>query len=362
MPDSTTPDLFQPVRLGALTLPNRIIMAPMTRSRAGSAGVPSTLTSTYYAQRATAGAIITEAVQISQQGQGYAWTPGIHTEAQVEGWRRVTDGVHKAGGRILLQLWHVGRISHPSFQPDGGLPIAPSAIRPAGQAFTETGYQPFPEPRALATDEVPGIVADFRRAAENAQRAGFDGVEIHAANGYLIDQFLRDGSNRRTDRYGGSVGNRIRFLIEVTEAVAGVWGSDRVGVRISPTSPFNDMRDSDPQTLFGVAAEALNAFGLAYLHVVEDAPGQETGFDFVRLRRTFRGAYIANNGYDLDRALTARRENRADLIAFGQPFIANPDLAARLQQGAPLAMPDRATFYGGDARGYTDYPALSAAG
>ncbi len=363
MPDTNqnAADLFQPARLGALSLPNRVIMAPMTRSRADSAGVQTPLAATYYAQRATAGAIITEATQVSRQGQGYAWTPGIHDEAQVEAWRRVTEAVHAAGGRILAQLWHVGRISHESFQPGGGRPVAPSAIRPEGKAFTEAGFVDFPEPRALETDEIPGIVADFRRGAENAKRAGFDGVEIHGANGYLIDQFLRDGANRRTDRYGGSVANRVRFLEEVTQAVVDAWGGgERVGVRVSPISPFNTMSDSDPQALFGHVAEALNAFGLAFLHVVEPLPGQEGGFDPGALRRAFRGAYIANNGYDRARAEAVLREGRADFVAFGTPYIANPDLVARLRSGAALATPERATFYGGDAKGYTDYAALAA--
>lgn len=361
MPDSTTtPDLFQPARLDALDLPSRIVMAPMTRSRADSAGVQTPLAATYYAQRASAGLIITEATQVSRQGQGYAWTPGIHEPAQVEAWRRVTQAVHAAGGRIAAQLWHVGRISHESFQPGGAAPVAPSAIAAEGQAFTEAGFVPFPVPRALETDEIPGIVADFRRAAENARAAGFDAVEIHGANGYLIDQFLRDGTNRRTDRYGGSIANRARFLLEVTEEVAGVWGADRVGVRVSPVSPFNSMADSDPQALFGHVAEALSGRGIAFLHVVENAPGQDSPVDFAALRRAFRGTYIANNGYDLARAGAALREGRADLVAFGTPFIANPDLPERLRRGAPLAEADRASFYGGSAKGYTDYPALGA--
>ncbi|MDO9710818.1 alkene reductase [Paracraurococcus lichenis] len=354
-------DLFQPARLGPLTLPNRIVMAPLTRSRTGSRGIPGAMNAEYYRQRASAGLIIAEATQISGQGQGYAYTPGIHDEAQVEGWRRVTEAVHQAGGRIVLQLWHVGRISHESLQPGGALPVAPSAVRPEGQAFTEAGFQPHPTPRALETDEIPGIVADYRRAAENAKRAGFDGVEIHAANGYLIDQFLRDKTNRRTDRYGGSIENRTRFLLEVTEAVTQVWGGDRVGVRISPASPANDIADSNPQALFGYAVEQLNRFGLAYLHVVEGATGGPRDvipFDFLALRRAFNGAYMANNGYDLALAQQVLREDRADLIAFGRPFIANPDLVERLRTGAPLNELDRNTLYGGDAKGYIDYPAL----
>lgn len=355
-------DLFQPVRLGALALPNRIVMAPLTRSRAGSAGIPGAMNASYYAQRATAGLIIAEATQISQQAQGYAFTPGVANEAQVAGWRQVTQAVHQAGGRIVLQLWHVGRISHPSLQPGGALPVAPSAIKPEGQAFTESGFQPFVAPRALETDEIPGIVEDYRRAARNAQEAGFDGVEIHAANGYLIDQFLRDGTNQRTDRYGGSLENRTRLLLEVTEAVTSVWGSERVGVRISPASPANDMRDSDPQALFNHAVAALAPFSLAYLHVVEGATGGARdllGFDYGALRRAFGGPYLANNGYDKPLAEAALREGRADAIAFGRPFIANPDLVERLRTGAPLATADHKTFYGGDEHGYTDYPALA---
>ena len=355
-------DLFQPVRLGALALPNRIVMAPLTRSRAGSAGIPGAMNASYYAQRATAGLIIAEATQISQQAQGYAFTPGVANEAQVAGWRQVTQAVHQAGGRIVLQLWHVGRISHPSLQPGGTLPVAPSAIKPEGQAFTESGFQPFVAPRALETDEIPGIVEDYRRAARNAQEAGFDGVEIHAANGYLIDQFLRDGTNQRTDRYGGSLENRTRLLLEVTEAVTSVWGSERVGVRISPASPANDMRDSDPQALFNHAVAALAPFSLAYLHVVEGATGGARdllGFDYGALRRAFGGPYLANNGYDKPLAEAALREGRADAIAFGRPFIANPDLVERLRTGAPLATADHKTFYGGDEHGYTDYPALA---
>jgi N-ethylmaleimide reductase len=355
-------DLFQPVRLGALELPNRIVMAPLTRSRAGSAGIPGAMNAAYYAQRATAGLIIAEATQISQQAQGYAFTPGVANEAQVAGWRQVTEAVHQAGGRIVLQLWHVGRISHPSLQPGGALPVAPSAIKPEGQAFTESGFQPFVAPRALGTDEIPGIVEDYHRAARNAQEAGFDGVEIHAANGYLIDQFLRDGTNQRTDRYGGSLENRTRLLLEVTEAVTSVWGSERVGVRISPASPANDMRDSDPQALFNHAVAALAPFNLAYLHVVEGATGGARdllGFDYGALRRAFGGPYLANNGYDKPLAEAALREGRADAIAFGRPFIANPDLVERLRTSAPLAAADHKTFYGGDEHGYTDYPALT---
>lgn len=355
-------DLFSSFAAGALSLPNRVVMAPLTRSRAGSAGIQGALNATYYRQRATAGLIIAEATQISRQGQGYAWTPGIHDAAQVAGWKQVTDAVHQAGGRIVLQLWHVGRISHPSLQPDAGLPVAPSAIKPEGQAFTENGFQPFVTPRALETAELAGIVADYAKAAANARDAGFDGVEIHGANGYLIDQFLRDGTNHRSDAYGGSIENRSRLLMEVTQAVTGVLGGDRVGLRISPVSPANDIADSAPQALFEHVVGALSGFNLAYLHVVEGATGGARDiapFDYAALRRAFSGAYIANNGYDLAMAQAAIAEGRADLVAFGRPYIANPDLVERLRGGAALATVDRATLYGGGAAGYTDYPSLA---
>lgn len=353
-------DLFTPIRLGPHFLSNRLVMAPLTRNRAGPGNVPQALNVTYYAQRASAGLIITEATQVSLQGVGYPNTPGIHSEEQVRGWRQVTRAVHEQGGRIFLQLWHVGRISHPSLQPDAALPVAPSAIKPRGEAFTPTGLQPFVTPRALATDEITEVVGQYRDAAVNAMAAGFDGVEIHAANGYLLDQFLRDGSNRRNDRYGGSVENRVRLLLEVTDAVSGVWGADRVGVRISPISSFNDMFDSDPQGTFEFVTQQLDPVGLAYLHVVEMG-SQEKPFDFSRLRKRFRGSYMANTGYTKERANRALAEGEADLVAFGTLFLANPDLPARFEQGGPLNAPDQATFYGGGAKGYTDYPALRGA-
>ncbi|MGH8644864.1 MAG: alkene reductase, partial [Gammaproteobacteria bacterium] len=329
--------------------------------------VPQAMNARYYAQRASAGLIITEATQISPQGVGYPDTPGIHNAAQVEGWRQVTQAVHERDGRIFLQLWHVGRISHPSLQPDGALPVAPSAVRPAGEAYTYEVLKPFVAPRALKLDEIPGVVDQYRTAAQYALAAGFDGVEIHAANGYLIDQFLRDSTNHRTDRYGGSLANRVRFLLEVTEAVTEVWGADRVGVRLSPLSAFNDMSDSDPQTTFNYVAERLNRFGLAYLHVIEgdESAGGETlesaaAIDLKRLRRSFSGLYMANFGYTLAHAEAALRAGRADLVSFGKLFLANPDLPERFAQGAPLNGPHHTTFYGGDARGYIDYPTLSA--
>lgn len=357
-------DLFTLVRLGALDLPNRIVMAPLTRSRAGHGDVQGPLNAEYYAQRATAGLIISEATQISPQGKGYAFTPGIHSAEQVAGWRLVTDAVHAHGGRIVLQLWHVGRISHPDLQPGGALPVAPSAVQPKVEAFTETGMKPIPVPHALTEDEIAAIIRDYRTATANARAAGFDGVEIHAANGYLIDQFMRDSTNQRTDRWGGSIDNRLRLLRAVTEAVTETWSADRTGIRLSPISPANDIRDSHPEALFTRAVEVLNEFGLAYLHVVEGATGGPRevadGFDLAVLRRAFRGPYMANNGYTPDLARQVIAEGAADAIAFGRPFISNPDLVERLRRGAPLARWNSKTFYGGDATGYTDYPTLDA--
>jgi len=365
MPHSIDTDLFSPVRLGPYQLANRIVMAPLTRSRAGDGDVPRAMTAEYYAQRASAGLIISEAAPISPQGKGYAWTPGIYSEAQVAGWRVVTDAVHAKGGRIFLQLWHVGRISHPDLQPGGVLPVAPSAIRPDVETFTEQGKKAAVTPRALTLEELPGIIEDYRHAAENALKAGFDGVEVHGANGYLLDQFLRDGANARTDAYGGSIDNRIRLMLEVVAAVVSVWGGERVGLRLSPVSTVNDLVDINPEPLFTTLVERLNAFGLAYLHVVEGVTGGprevENGFDLGILRRTFKGLYMANNGYTLDMAKQTRRNDAADLIAFGRPFISNPDLVERLRLGAPLAPLDPATLYGGDAKGYTDYSNLDAA-
>ncbi len=359
-------DLFEPVRLGPYQLANRVVMAPLTRSRAGEDGVPRPLMAEYYAQRASAGLIVTEGVNISPQGRGYALTPGLYDDAQIEGWRQVTAAVHTRGGRIFPQLWHVGRVSHPSLQPGGALPVAPSAIRPEATSYTAAGFQPCATPRALATAEIPEIVGQYRRAARNALAAGFDGVEIHAANGYLIEQFLRDSTNKRTDSYGGPPENRARLLLEVTEAVAGVWGGARVGVRLSPLSPVNGAAlDSDPAGTYSHVVEWLNAFGLAYIHIIEGAtqgprevPG---GFDLQILRRSFKALYIANNGYDLGLAHEARRRNLADLISFGRLYIANPDLVERLRTGAPLNVPDRASYFGGGAAGYTDYPVLTPA-
>lgn len=359
--------LTRPVRLGPFELSNRIVMAPLTRNRAGTGNVPQAMNVEYYAQRASAGLIITEASQISPQGVGYPNTPGIHTKEQIEGWKNITEAVHQQNGHIFLQLWHVGRISHPSLQPNDALPVAPSAIKPAGDAYTYQGIQPMVTPRALDITEIPEIIDQYRQAALNALEAGFDGVEIHGANGYLLDQFLRDGTNHRTDAYGGSVENRARLLMEVTEAVTQVWGSDRVGVRISPVHTFNDMYDSQPNLTFGHVARELNRFGLAYLHVVGSRYGDGTypvrsgqPFDEQILRDAFHGTYMANAGYDRSRAFAALNSGDADLIAFGSLFIANPDLPLRLELNSPLNVPDPSTFYGGDEKGYTDYPFLDS--
>ena len=347
--------LFQPFELGPITLGNRLVMAPLTRNRAGAGDAPQALNAEYYAQRAEAGLIITEASQISPQGKGYPGTPGIYSPEQVAGWRLVTDAVHKKGGRIFLQLWHVGRISHPSLQDGGLLPVAPSAIKPDGNAMTATGMVPFVEPRALALEEIPGIIAAYRQAAINAKAAGFDGVEVHGANGYLLDQFLRDSSNRRTDAYGGPVENRARLLLEVVEVVSTVFGASRVGVRLSPINPFNDLRDSNPQATFDYVAAQLGGRGLAYLHVFQ--AGSDP-FDWRQFRQAFGGTFIVNGGYDRAKAEAAIETGAADLIAFGTSFLANPDLVDRLQANAPLNAPNPATFYGGGAEGYTDYPTL----
>ncbi|WP_438016322.1 alkene reductase [Sorangium sp. So ce315] len=357
--------LFSPFALGPLSLPNRLVMAPMTRCRAGEGNVPTELNALYYEQRASAGLIITEATQVSAQGVGYLRTPGVHTDAQVAGWRLVTDAVHRAGGRIFAQLWHVGRASHVSFQPGRQAPVSSSAIPIRNRhAHTPEGTQPYSTPRALETDEIPGVVAQFEDGARRARAAGFDGIELHAANGYIIDQFLRDGVNRRTDRYGGSIQNRSRFLLEIVEAVTGVFDPDRVGVRVSPRADFNDMSDSDPKALFGHVAAELSARKLVYLHVVEPVDGQAgDAADRVMplLRERFRGVLVANGGYTLEAAEQALRAGAADLVSFGAPFLANPDLPERLLRRAPLNPPDVATFYSEGPRGYTDYPRLAEA-
>ena len=357
---ASTIDLFTPVNVGPLALNNRIVMAPLTRSRAGPGNVPTQLNALYYAQRASAGLIISEATQIAAEGQGYIATPGIHSPQQIEGWKCVTKAVHVANGQIVLQLWHVGRISHSSFQPGGAAPLAPSAIKPKGQAFTAKGFEPIPTPRALETEEIPRLTEQYAQAARNAITAGFDGVEIHAANGYLIDQFLQDRTNQRTDRYGSSLENRSRFLMEVVDAVSAVVGAERTGVRISPQNRMNDIADDDPQTLFNYVAEHLAGKGLAYLHIIEgDTSGAAVPpFDYTKLKRLFGGLVIANNGFNKELANKTLAEGSADLIAFGTPFIANPDLVVRLFLDAPLMPVNRDTLYGGGEQGYTDYPFL----
>jgi len=361
-PVKTKLHLLSPIKLGPYMLSNRIVMAPLTRSRAGAGNVPGQMNATYYAQRASAGLIITEASQVSPTGFGIPFTPGIHSPEQVSGWRQVTDAVHTRGGRIFLQLWHVGRISHPLMQPGGALPTAPSAIAPSGEALTYEGSRPFVTPRALETDEIPGIVEQFRKGAENALAAGFDGVEIHGANGYLLDQFLRDGTNKRTDQYGGSIENRARLHLEVTKAVVSVWGADRVGMRLSPSSTYNSMHDSDPVATFSYIVDALNHFGIAYLHLIEasaaDIRHGGTPIPTSHFRQIFKGTLMTNGGYDREKGDAIIASGGADLVSFGTLFIANPDLSERFRQNAPLNEPDYSTFYGGDEKGYTDYPTL----
>ncbi|MBL8550553.1 MAG: alkene reductase [Hyphomonadaceae bacterium] len=353
--------LFTPVRMGRIVLQNRIAMAPMTRHRAGVDFVPQEISATYYAQRASAALIITEASQVSRTGAGYPRTPGVYNDVQVEGWRRIVDAVHQRGARILLQLWHAGRISHAANQPDGVLPVAPSALRPEGEIITASGMRAYPTPRALETHEIAGVVEEFRHGAQMALKAGFDGVELHAANGYLLDQFLRDGANQRTDEYGGSIENRQRMLLMTIEAVAQVWGAERVGVHISPLVNVHGIWDSNPAATFSALAERLRPMGLAYLHVFErniSVSHKSEPMDFAPIRKAYGGFYIANGGYDADRARAAIACGHADLVSFGTMFISNPDLPARMRLGAPLAAADTATYYQGEERGYTDYPFL----
>lgn len=367
------PSLFDPIQVGDLHLANRIAMAPLTRNRSPHA-VPGELTATYYAQRASAGLLITEATAISHQGQGYADVPGLYGTEQLDGWKRVTDAVHAAGGKIVTQLWHVGRISHAELQPEGGAPVAPSAIQAQSKTYlvdrtTGTGrFVPTSAPRALGAEELPGIVHAYAAAARNAvQTAGFDGVEIHGANGYLLDQFLKTGANQRTDDYGGSIENRARLLLEATRAVVDAVGAGRVGIRLSPVTPANDIVDADPQPLFDYLARQLAPLGLAFIHVIEGATGgprelPERPFDYAAFKAAYRhaggrGAWIVNNGYDRALATEVVADGRADLVAFGKAFISNPDLVARLRDDAPLTPWDQSTFYGGGAQGYTDYPA-----
>jgi N-ethylmaleimide reductase len=353
--------LLSTFRVGTLELHNRVVMAPMTRNRAGAGDLATPMMATYYGQRAGAGLIVTEASQISAEAVGYPKTPGIHTDAQVEAWRQVTDAVHDAGGRIFLQLWHAGRASHPSLLPDEQAPVAPSPIAAVGKAFTVQGLLPFPQPCVLMLSEIPPLIAAFAHASVRARAAGFDGVEIHAGNGYLIDQFLRDGTNQRTDRYGGSPANRARFLLEVTEAVTAAWEANRVGVRVSPLQTFNDMRDSEPARTFCYVAEELDRFDLAYLHVVEavDPNARNLGLSISLLvRSAFHGPLMLNGGYTRDLADRAIVDGVADLVSFGSAYIANPDLTERFRHHHPLNTPDRSTFYGGTAEGYIDYPTI----
>lgn len=356
-------DLLTPVQMGSYLLPNRVVMAPLTRNRAAAGHVVTQLQATYYAQRASAGLLISEATQVSPTGVGYPNTPGIHSPEQVEGWRLVTEAVHAAGGRIFLQLWHVGRVSHSLYQPEGQLPIAPSALAPAGQIYTPEGMKPYEVPRALELEEIAGVVDWYRQGAANALQAGFDGVEIHAANGYLLDQFLRDGTNQRTDRYGGSIENRTRLLLEVVEAIMPLWGSNRMGVRLSPGGTFNDMADSNSQATFSYVAQALDPYELAYLHIREsDAADLRHGGELLPVqmfRPLFHGPLITNGDYDQDRGNQVLAAGHADLVAFGRPYISNPDLVERFRLKAPLNSWDESTFYGGDEKGYTDYPALT---
>ena len=359
--------LFQPLTMGNLTLPNRVLMSPLTRSRASQPGdIPNAMNVHYYQQRASAGLILSEATQVSPQGKGYAFTPGIHSQEQIAGWKKITDAVHLAGGRIHMQLWHVGRISHTELQPDGQLPVAPSALKPEGaKTFisADSGMVDVLEPRALETSEMAGIVEQYRQGALNAKEVGFDGVEVHAANGYLLEQFIKSGSNHRTDEYGGSLENRLRLPLMVIEAVIDVWGKDKVGVRVGPTGSFNGMHDDNPIETFTAFAKHLNDLGIAYLEVVEDsfqgnhASGRPE--DIIdAIRAVYKGTYIANGAYTAKEARKRISEGRCDLVTFGRPFIANPDLPERLRQNAPLNGWDDSTFYGGDEHGYTDYPTL----
>ena len=355
-------DLFEPTHFGAIKLANRIVMAPVTRSRYTEDGIPNELHATYYAQRASAGLIIAEATNICAQGRGYAATPGIWSDEQTAGWKKVTDAVHAEGGKIVLQLWHVGRFSSVELQPNGQAPVAPSAIKAEGSTYTTKGFVPVSTPRALETNEIPGIIEQYRVAARNAKHAGFDGVEVHSANSYLLDQFLRDSTNQRTDQYGGSIENRARLTLEVTRAVIEIWGNDRVGIRLSPVTPDagNTPPDSNVMGLFGHLIPELNKLNLAYMHFVEGATATSRevpeGVDMDYLSGLFTGPYIGNNNYDLEIAIERRAQNKIDAVAFGRLFISNPDLVERLRRGAALTTAPRESYYGGGAKGYTDWP------
>jgi N-ethylmaleimide reductase len=361
--------LFTPTQVGPYKLSHRVVMAPLTRMRSDPGDIPSDLMVEYYTQRASKGGlIISEATPVSIRGYGYAGAPGIYSDTQIAGWQRVTNAVHSEGGRIFQQLWHVGRQSHVDLQPNGDAPVAPSAIAAEGYAYTKRGEAPFSMPRALELDEIPGIIEEFRLGAERALRAGFDGVEIHGANGYLPDQFLQDGTNKRTDEYGGPIENRARFILEIIQAAISVWGADRVGVRISPSSTYGSMSDSDPQATFGYVTTELDRLGIAYLHVVEprikgteDVAHGEAAIGAQHLRRKFSRTLIAAGGFTPTSAEAIVAFGDTDLVAFGRHFIANPDLPERIRRGLPLTRYDRSTFYGGDARGYTDYPVAETA-
>jgi N-ethylmaleimide reductase len=357
----TIPQLFQPTRIGDIDVANRIAMAPLTRSRANDGDIPgNTMNVDYYRQRSGAGLIISEGTQVSPVGKGYMATPGIYSDAQVEGWKPITQAVHDAGSKIIAQIWHVGRITHPDLT-GGAQPMAPSAIQPKVVAYTPNGKVDVPVPHALTTAEVTAVVQQFRQAAANAIRAGFDGVEIHGANGYLVDQFIRDGANQRTDAYGGSIENRCRFALEVVDACVAEIGAGRVGIRLSPLTPFNDLADSNPQAVFGYLVEELNKRGIAFIHFIEGATGgprDVPGFDYAWARQAFKGTYIANNGYDRQMAIDAIESGKADAIAFGRLFISNPDLVERLKLDAALNTPNPSTFYTPGPVGYTDYPTL----
>ena len=363
--NSLLTDLFTPSSFGAISTANRIVMAPVTRSRYGEDGVPGALHATYYAQRASAGLIVSEATNISPQGRGYAATPGIWNDAQVAGWKQVTDAVHAAGGKIVCQLWHVGRFSSVELQPDGGAPVAPSAIKAEGSAYTTEGFVPVSMPRALEIKEIADIIAQYVHAAKNALRAGFDGVEVHSANCYLLDQFLRDATNHRTDKYGGARENRVRLTLEVTEAVVAIWGGNRVGIRLSPVTPDvgNTPLDSNVMDTYGHLIGELNRFELAYLHFVEGATGGSRAVpenvDLDQLRAMFTGPYIGNNNYDLDLAIDRRAQGKIDAVAFGRLFIGNPDLVERLRRGKDLTIAPRESYYNGGAKGFTDWPVAS---
>ena len=352
-------DLFTPLEMGRLTLPNRILMAPMTRCRAERDGTPTPIMAEYYAQRASSGLIITEATAVAPEGIGYIYTPGIWNDRQQAAWQHVTEAVHRAGGRIYCQIWHVGRVSHPDLQPNGALPIAPSAIAPEGTVYTYEGPKPFVTPRALETDEIPGIVQQFADAARRAIAVGFDGVEVHGANGYLIDQFLRDGSNHRTDRYGGSIENRARFLMEVLDAVVQAVGADRVGLRLSPVQPFNSMSDSNPEATFTRVVEMVQAWPLAYLHVTRmgiDQPGKAGPFfEPLTLKKRWPAVFVANHGADRDTGNQWIHDGLADAVAYGALYLSNPDLVEKFRTGRALRAPDPKTFYQGGAKGYTEF-------